>query len=69
MRNRNNLTPREKEVISLAAQGKKYKEIAKDMEISDFTVRSHLTNIRMKLGVKKTSIAISIVTSRDVVFS
>ena len=69
MKNLNLLTPREKEIISLSAQGKKYKEIAKELAISDFTVRSHLTNIRMKLGVKKTSGAVSIMTSKEVVFS
>lgn len=65
MKNRNQLTPREKEVISLAAKGKKYKEIAKELAISNFTVRSHLTNIRMKLQVHETSDAILIVAAQD----
>lgn len=69
MRNRNQLTPREKEIISLVAQGKSYKEMAKELAISDFTVRSHLTNIRMKLQVTKTSKIASVALSQGVVFS
>lgn len=65
----NNLTPREKEVISLVAQGKSYKEMAKELSISDFTVRSHLTNIRMKLRVNRTSSIVTVAVSQGVVFS
>jgi RNA polymerase sigma factor (sigma-70 family) len=66
---RNVLTPREKEIISLVAQDKSYKEIAKELSISDFTVRSHLTNIRMKLRVTRTTSIASAAASQGVVFS
>ena len=69
MRDKNQLTPREKEVISLVAQGKSYKEMAKALSISDFTVRTHLTNIRMKLRVNKTSKVVSMAASQGFVFS
>ena len=69
MRSMNHLTKREKEIISLVAQGKSYKEMAKELAISDFTVRSHLTNIRMKLQVTKTSKIASVALSQGVVFS
>jgi DNA-binding NarL/FixJ family response regulator len=45
------LTPREREVIALAAKGNSNKAIAERMKISDNTVRHHLTSIFAKLGV------------------
>jgi DNA-binding NarL/FixJ family response regulator len=45
------LTGREREIISLIAQGLKNKDIAKRLSISDITVRHHLTSIFCKLEV------------------
>ncbi len=45
------LTAREKEVIALVARGCNNKSIAAHMNISDNTVRHHLTSIFGKLGV------------------
>jgi DNA-binding NarL/FixJ family response regulator len=45
------LTEREREIIPLIATGLKNKDIAGHLHISDITVRHHLTNIFMKLGV------------------
>jgi DNA-binding NarL/FixJ family response regulator len=45
------LTERERGIIALIAGGLKNKEIAETLHISDITVRHHLTNIFMKLGV------------------
>lgn len=45
----NILTPKEKECLSLSLKGKSYKEIARDMDISDLTVKRHYQNIREKL--------------------
>jgi DNA-binding NarL/FixJ family response regulator len=45
------LTERERGIITLIADGLKNKEIAEHLHISDITVRHHLTNIFMKLGV------------------
>jgi DNA-binding NarL/FixJ family response regulator len=45
------LTERERGIITLIAGGLKNKEIAKHLYISDITVRHHLTNIYIKLGV------------------
>jgi DNA-binding NarL/FixJ family response regulator len=45
------LTERERGIIALIASGLKNKEIAEYLHISDITVRHHLTNIFMKLGV------------------
>ncbi|MBZ5513929.1 MAG: response regulator transcription factor [Acidobacteriia bacterium] len=44
------LTPREREVLQLIAEGKTTKEIASVLEISVKTADSHRTNIMSKLG-------------------
>lgn len=45
------LSHRERQVISLVGQGLKNKEIAKNLSLSETTVRHHLTTIFSKLGV------------------
>jgi DNA-binding NarL/FixJ family response regulator len=45
------LTPREQEVLSLAAQGQADKEIAEALVVSLHTVKSHMRNILAKLHV------------------
>jgi two-component system, NarL family, response regulator len=47
---RPNLSDRENQVLVLMAQGKKNKDIAGELNISDNTVKFHVTNITMKLG-------------------
>ena len=46
------LTQREKEVFELLIANYSTKEIAKRMGISDKTVRNHISNVMLKLGVK-----------------
>ena len=46
------LTPREREILSLLAEGGLYKEIAKKLGISTSTVRVHLHSIYSKLHVQ-----------------
>lgn len=46
------LTEREKEILSLAATGKVYKEIAESLEITHETVKKHMKNIYHKLHVQ-----------------
>jgi ATP/maltotriose-dependent transcriptional regulator MalT len=46
-------SPREEEVIRGIAQGKSNKEIARDLDLVDNTIKFHLRNIYRKLGVKK----------------
>jgi len=46
------LTVREREVFELLILNKDTKEIASDLEISEKTVRNHISNVMQKLGVK-----------------
>jgi DNA-binding NarL/FixJ family response regulator len=50
-RERSPLSTREREIVSLVAQGYKNKEMAEKMFISEQTVKNHLHNIFDKLGV------------------
>ncbi|MCY3735339.1 MAG: response regulator transcription factor [Gemmatimonadaceae bacterium] len=45
------LTPREREVLQLTAEGKKAKEIAAALAVSETTVRSQVWAVRKKLGL------------------
>lgn len=46
-----NLTRRERDIVTLVAQGLKNKQIADHLAISDITVRHHLTSVFNKLDV------------------
>lgn len=46
------LTKREKEVFELLIKNKTTNEIASQLNISDKTVRNHISNAMQKLGVK-----------------
>jgi DNA-binding NarL/FixJ family response regulator len=45
------LTPREREVLALLADGLPNKLIARQLDISEKTVKAHLTNIFQRIGV------------------
>jgi DNA-binding NarL/FixJ family response regulator len=45
------LTPREKEIMGLIAEGLSSREISKRLGIAYFTVRKHRSNILPKLGL------------------
>ena len=46
------LTEREQEVFELLVLNKSTKEIARELNISEKTVRNHISNTMQKLGVK-----------------
>jgi DNA-binding NarL/FixJ family response regulator len=48
----NNLSPREREVLSLAAEGNANPEIAEKLFISPRTAETHRTNLMRKLGLQ-----------------
>jgi LuxR family transcriptional regulator of spore coat protein len=52
------LTKREREVFELLVQDKTTKEIARELFISEKTVRNHISNAMQKLGVKGRSQAV-----------
>ena len=54
------LTPRETEVLELLAQGMANKQIAFDLEISDHTVKFHISSIYRKLGATNRTEAVRI---------
>jgi DNA-binding NarL/FixJ family response regulator len=49
---RDDLTPREREVVQLVAEGRSSKEVAQLLSISVKTVESHRTNIMRKLRIR-----------------
>ena len=46
------LTKREREVFKLLVENKTTSDIAEILEISEKTVRNHISNVMQKLGVK-----------------
>ena len=52
------LTKREKEVFELLILNKSTKDIAKELNISEKTIRNHISNVMQKLGVKGTTQAV-----------
>lgn len=46
------LTKREKKVFELLILNKSTKDIAKELNISEKTIRNHISNVMQKLGVK-----------------
>jgi DNA-binding NarL/FixJ family response regulator len=56
---RNELTPKEKEILKALAKGLRYKEIADEMQISMDTVRTHVRHIYEKLQVQSRMEAIN----------
>lgn len=61
-----NLTPQQLRVLSMVSEGKLNKQIAFDLDISEATVKSHVSAILQKLGVNSRTQAV-ILASRLVV--
>jgi two-component system nitrate/nitrite response regulator NarL len=57
------LTERERELLLLIAGGKSNKEIARELDLSEGTVKVHLHNIYSKLGTKNRAALIALVHS------
>ncbi len=52
------LTPREKEIFDLLINNLSTKDIASKLNISEKTVRNHISNVMQKLGVKGRATAV-----------
>ena len=48
------LTPREREIVSLLMQGRKHGEIARELCIERSTLKTHLRHARDKAGARTT---------------
>jgi DNA-binding CsgD family transcriptional regulator len=58
------LTPREWEVLELAASGRSYAEIARSLFVSVGTVRKHMEHVRERLGVHSVGAAAALALPR-----
>lgn len=47
----NILTPRERKIFELLIENRSTKDIARELGISEKTVRNHISNVMQKLGV------------------
>jgi DNA-binding NarL/FixJ family response regulator len=61
------ISPRELEVLSLMAGGKRNKEIASDLSIAEDTVKMHVRNILSKLQVNDRTEAVTIALRRGII--
>ena len=61
------LTPREKDVLVLLAQGKQNKEIAAELIITERTVKFHISSILAKLGAGNRTEAVRIAVQQGLV--
>jgi DNA-binding NarL/FixJ family response regulator len=62
-----NLTPREVQVMELVAEGRRNKEIASALGITEETVQVHLKNIFVKLAVRERTAAVNVALRRGIV--
>jgi DNA-binding NarL/FixJ family response regulator len=61
------LTPREIEVISLAAMGNSNKRIGAKLSINEDTVKGHMTSILLKLGASDRTHAVTLAHRRGII--
>lgn len=61
------LSPREVEILTLAASGQSNARIAATLEISGSTVKFHLNNAYSKLGVSSRTAAIALAVKRGII--
>jgi DNA-binding NarL/FixJ family response regulator len=64
---RSHLSPRELDVLRLIVEGKRNKEIAGTLDISEGTVKIHVSNILCKLGVSDRTEAVTAALQRGIV--
>ncbi|MEU2880601.1 response regulator transcription factor, partial [Streptomyces sp. NPDC007070] len=60
------LSAREREVLVLVARGASNREIARELFISEATVKTHLTHLYAKLGVNDRAAAVAVAYDRGI---
>ncbi|MEO3972310.1 response regulator transcription factor [Streptomyces sp. CAU 1734] len=60
------LSAREREVLALVARGTSNREVARELFISEATVKTHLTHLYGKLGVKDRAAAVAAAYERGI---
>lgn len=60
------LSAREREVLALVAKGTSNREIARELFISEATVKTHLTHVYAKLGAKDRAAAVATAYERGI---
>jgi len=60
------LTPRERDVLPLIAEGLQNKQIARALELSEQTVRNHLSSVYRKLGTSNRTETIAVARRRGI---
>jgi DNA-binding CsgD family transcriptional regulator len=61
------LSPRETEILRLAALGRTSKEMAAELDIRERTVNWHLSNVFRKLGVKSRTEAVVLALEKGLI--
>ncbi len=61
------ISPREYEVLLCIAKGYSNKEIADELHVSENTVKTHVSNLLVKLDVKRRTQAVSIATGLNII--
>lgn len=64
---RSDLTERERAVLQLLVRGRRNREIAADLGIAEGTVKIHVANVLLKLGVADRTEAVSVAIERGIV--
>lgn len=63
------LTKREKEIFEMLIQNYSTKEIASNLQISEKTVRNHISNAMQKLGMKgRASMVVELLRLKEISF-
>ena len=57
------VTPREREVLGLLAEGRRTDEVARDLTLSRETVRGHVKSVLRKLGVRTCAAAVALLVA------
>lgn len=60
------LTAREIEILELVAEGARNKEIAKELWVTEITIKTHMTHIFEKLGVQDRTAAVTTALRRGI---